>query len=80
MHYEGDVAMTVIGKISATEKMPTTIDAFCFWTKKECILDPFDVVKVKHIKETVTFGVVEEISHITDTPSYLTRAPLRIHF
>jgi len=62
---------TVIGKIAATEKAPTTIDEFFFWTKQTQILSPFDVVKVNHIKGSITFGVVEEISHITDSPSYL---------
>ena len=64
--------MTLIGKVAATEKSPTTIDEFCFWTNKDRLLNPFDVIKVKHINSSITFGVIEEISHITDTPSYLT--------
>jgi uncharacterized protein len=60
-----------IGKIVATEKMPTTVDEFYFWTDKERIIKPFDVVKVEHIKESITYGVVEEISHFTDSPSFL---------
>ena len=60
-----------IGKIAATEKAPTTIDEFFFWTNKERILSPFDVVKVEHINGSNTFGVIEEISHITDSTSYL---------
>ena len=66
-----------IGKIVATEKMPTTVDEFFFWTDKERIIKPFDVVKVDHIqpsgsnKNSITFGVVEEISHFTDSPSFL---------
>lgn len=63
--------MKIIGKISATEKVPTTIDEFSFWTSKDRILSPFDVVKVEHLDSSMTFGVVEEISHITDTASYL---------
>lgn len=62
----------IIGRIAATEKNPTTIDDFYFWTSKNMILNPFDVVKVSHINNSITFGVVEEISHITDTASYLT--------
>lgn len=61
----------IIGKIAATEKAPTTIDVFYFWTNKDRILNPFDVVKVKHIDKSTTFGVIEEISHITDSSSYL---------
>lgn len=60
-----------IGRIAATEKCPTTIDEFFFWTSQNLILNPFDVIKVEHIKNSSTFGVVEEISHITDSSGYL---------
>lgn len=63
--------MIQIGKIIATEKVPTTVDEFYFWTDKELIIKPFDVVKVNHIKDSITFGVVEEIFHLTDNPSFL---------
>jgi DNA helicase HerA-like ATPase len=63
--------MKQIGKILATEKVPTTVDEFYFWTDKELIIKPFDVVKVNHIKNSITFGVVEEISHLTDNASFL---------
>ena len=61
----------IIGKVAATEKAPTTIDEFHFWTDKDRILSPFDVIKVDHINDSITFGVVEAISHITDSASYL---------
>lgn len=61
----------VIGKVIATEKNPSTIDEFYFWTKQDMILNPFDVVKVSHLNQSVTFGVIEEISHITDTANFL---------
>ena len=63
--------MKKIGKIIATEKVPTTVDEFFFWTDKHLIIKPFDVVKVEHIRNSVTFGVVEEISHLTDGASFL---------
>lgn len=62
----------VIGKVAAIEKAPTTIDYFYFWTDKLRVLSPFDVVKVEHVEDSITFGVIEEISHITDSGSYLT--------
>lgn len=64
----------VIGKISATEKCPSTTDDFCFWTDKGEILSPFDIVKVKHLPDdtTITYGVIEEINHVTDAPSHFT--------
>lgn len=63
--------MTLIGRVLATEKFPTTIDNFCFWTNIDLILNPFDVVKVEHINKSSTFAVIEEISHITDSASFL---------
>lgn len=63
--------MKKIGKIIATEKVPTTVDEFYFWTDKHLVLKPFDVVKVEHIRKSVTFGVIEEISHLTDGASFL---------
>lgn len=61
-----------IGRITATEKNPTTIDKFCFWMDQEEKLNTFDIVKVKHLDGSFTFGVIENISHITDTSSFLT--------
>jgi DNA helicase HerA-like ATPase len=60
-----------IGKVAALEKCPTTIDNFCFWTDKRTLLNPFDVVVVEHVNGSKTYGVVEEISHITDSESFL---------
>ena len=62
----------IIGKVSATEKHPSTVDEFYFWTDKKQILSPFDVVKVNHESGSITFGIVEEINHITDAPSHFT--------
>ena len=63
----------IIGKVIATEKAPTTIDEFYFWTHSDRILSPFDVVKVAHVGRnnvsSITFGVVEAISHLTDAVS-----------
>ena len=63
--------MRVIGRVVATEKIPTTMDSFCFWTEENLILNPFDVVVVDHINNSQTFAVIEEISHITDSASFL---------
>ena len=65
------MAEAPIGKVIATEKVPTTIDSFHFWTQPDTILHPFDVVKVEHLNDSKTYGVVEEISHITDSASFL---------
>jgi DNA helicase HerA-like ATPase len=51
------------------------MDKFCFWTTIDLKLNAFDIVKVKHNvgdTESFTFGVIEDISHITDAASFLT--------
>lgn len=62
----------IIGKVSATEKCPSTIDEFYFWTDKKQILSPFDIIKVEHENDSITYGVVEEINHVTDALSHFT--------
>ena len=62
----------IIGRVIATEKCPTTIDKFVFWTKSDLILNPFDVVKIEHVNGSFSYGVIEDISHITDASSFLT--------
>lgn len=66
------MANTLIGRVLATEKKPTTIDDFTFWTNPELILNPFDIVKVQHVNNSFSYGVIEDISHITDAASFLT--------
>lgn len=64
------MAEEIIGKVSATEKNPSTINEFYFWTKAGYKLSPFDVIKVEHIEDSTTFGVIEEICHVTDSASH----------
>lgn len=61
----------LIGRTAATEKYPATMDKFTFWTDPDLKLNAFDIVKVLHIDGSYTFGAVEQISHITDAPSFL---------
>lgn len=63
----------IIGKVSATERNPSTTDEFYFWTNEDEILSPFDLVKVHQLPDdnpTTTYAVVLEISHVTDSPSH----------
>jgi hypothetical protein len=48
------------------------MDKFCFWTEQNEKLNAFDIVKVKHLDNSYTFGVIESISLITDATSFLT--------
>ncbi|OPX45750.1 hypothetical protein CLHUN_06880 [Ruminiclostridium hungatei] len=57
----------LIGKVSATEKYPSSCDEFQFWLSDDTILSPFDIVKVVNkADDSVTYGVVQDILHITD--------------
>lgn len=62
----------LIGRIIATEKNPTTIDKFIFWTDSNLVLHAFDIVKVGHTNGSFSYGMIENISHITDAQSFLT--------
>lgn len=62
----------LIGRVMATEKNPTTMDKFTFWTNANQKLHAFDVVKIKHIEGSYSYGVIQSISHITDAQSFLT--------
>ena len=66
------MANNIIGRVLATEKNPTTIDDFTFWTDPELILNPFDIVKVQHVNNSFSYGVIVDIAHITDAASFLT--------
>jgi len=62
----------VIGKVSATEKNPSTCDDFQFWLTDDTILSPFDIVKVANsLDSSITYGVVEDIMHITDSAGHI---------
>lgn len=62
----------IIGKVSATEKNPSTCDDFSFWLTDDTILSPFDIVRVHNATDnSETYGVVQDILHITDSPSHI---------
>ena len=62
----------LIGRVIATEKKPTSVDTFAFWTDSKLILNPFDIVRVDHVNGSRSYGMIEDISHITDASSFLT--------
>lgn len=66
------MANKLIGRVIATEKCPTTMDKFTFWTDSNLKLHAFDIVKIGHIDGSYSYGVIENISHITDAQSFLT--------
>ena len=61
----------VIGKVSATDHNPSSIDDFYFWTNAGELLSPFDIVQVNHLGDSITYGRIDSISHVTDSSSHL---------
>lgn len=64
------MSKNLIGRVIATEKHPTTMDTFTFWTSEDEKLHAFDIVKVEHIEGSFSYGVIQNISHITDAQSF----------
>lgn len=66
----------VIGRTSATDRVPSTSDRFSFWLGNEVIVNPFDIVEVPQVShppdsESRTYGLVTTLEHRTDAPSHL---------
>jgi hypothetical protein len=49
-YFKEDRMTKLIGRVLATEKSPTTMDEFNFWTNSDLKLHAFDIVKVEHIE------------------------------
>lgn len=65
----------IIGKVSASERTPSSCDEFQFWLKDGVNLSPFDVVlvenRVNDVVDSITYGVVLDIFHITDGTGHI---------
>ncbi len=63
-----------IGKVSATEKNPTSTDEFTFWLEDKVEIKPFDIVKAYNEingKKSITYAIIKEIFHMTDSAGHL---------
>ncbi|MCD2345860.1 ATP-binding protein [Clostridium guangxiense] len=63
-----------IGRISATEKNPTSNDEFIFWLGDEAEIKPFDIIKAENNigkKKSISYAIVKEIYHQTDSAGHL---------
>ncbi|MEM3448331.1 MAG: ATP-binding protein [Nitrososphaerota archaeon] len=61
----------IIGKTTATERFPNTVEEFYFWVEPGKVINPFDFVSVEHVKGTTTIGLVSSMKLITDAKSQL---------
>lgn len=62
---------SVIGRISSTERDPSSSSGFSFWVKRGVLINPFDYVSVENFEGSRTIGVVKEILAPTDAQSHL---------
>lgn len=63
-----------IGKVSATEKNPTSNDEFIFWLDDDAEVKPFDIIKAENNignKTSTTYAIVKDIYHLTDSAGHL---------
>lgn len=60
-----------VGRVSATDKDPTTSEKFCLWLKPDVKLNPFDIVEGDQVDGSKTYGLVTTLEHSTDAPSHL---------
>jgi len=57
----------VIGKITATERKPTTYNTIRFWLSEDEEIRIFDVVRIRHVKDSYTYAIVKDLQYITDS-------------
>jgi len=67
---------TTVGRTSATEREPNTSDKFSFWLTNDAIVNPFDIVEVSQMAQSMeeqskTYGLVTNLEHRTDAPNHL---------
>lgn len=61
----------VIGKITATENKPTTYNTIRFWLAENEDIRIFDVIRVRHIRNSYTYAIVRDLQFITDSAGHL---------
>ena len=64
---EGDF----IGKTSSPERSPNDTNNFTCWIKDGIVLSPFDFISADHINGSITVGIVQEITALSDAQSHL---------
>ncbi|OOP73189.1 ATP-binding protein [Clostridium beijerinckii] len=63
-----------IGRVSATEKNPTSNDEFIFWLDDQAEIKPFDIIKSENTigkKKSISYAIVKDIYHQTDSAGHL---------
>jgi DNA helicase HerA-like ATPase len=56
-----------IGKVTATEKCPTSCSGVRFWVHDDVVIRPFDIVRIPHLNGSLSYAIVKDLSYITDS-------------
>ena len=56
-----------IGKVTATERSPTSCSSVNFWVHKDVVIRPFDIVRIPHLQGSLSYAIVKDLTYITDS-------------
>jgi DNA helicase HerA-like ATPase len=60
-----------IGKVTATERHPSSCSTARFWVREDEVIRPFDIVVIPHVKGSRSYGIVNNLEYITDSAGHL---------
>ena len=60
-----------IGKVTATERSPTSCSTVNFWVREDEVIRPFDIVRIPHLKDSLSYAIVKDLTYITDSAGHL---------
>jgi len=61
----------VIGRASATERVPNQSNEFSFWLAPDVLVNPFDIIEAESYRSSKTYGLVMNLQHSTDANTHL---------
>jgi DNA helicase HerA-like ATPase len=62
---------SAIGKVTATERSPTSCGTVRFWVHEDVVIRPFDIVRIPHLQDSLSYAVVKDLEYITDSAGHL---------
>ncbi len=67
----------IIGKVTATERSPSTCTKVRFWVKENIIIRPFDIVKIENLSRfedrelSFSYAIIKDLNYVSDSGSDL---------
>lgn len=68
---------SAIGRVSATERQPSTCTTVRFWVEDDVRIRPFDIVKIAHVgraggkAQSYTYALVQDLMYLSDSAGHL---------